>query len=479
MGRRTNDELWAAKTAPKKRGEGSVFLVRPKDGSEPFYRATRTISWDSKSRRSKQITGSGQTPEEAIQRREQNYLRHLAKLGIAPDQDVPLKKGEKEHYFWAVADEWFQWKKSLDEESKGIAPSTAKQYESLIRLYINPSNLGQMPIRSITRADVRLFFAEIKQLQREQLVKDDFGTVIGRKQVPKLGLTNRRAIYGIVSMIMKYAMVEREYIFTNPAYGLDAPPKPKVKKDAEVLEKKKWVAKNLALYLKGRPDELRWLFAMATGCRQSEVLGLTWDCFTYILEAQTDIPRVIIKQQLQPDFGAKGKKKKGWIIDDRTKSEHSHRIIPLDKRLVQLIRDHKKQQDEWKKTEKWNPLPGKGMNNLVFTLPNGHPITHQRDNKRWRSLLQEFNLPYIPLHSLRHFAASMMIANGANINAVSSILGHGSISITRAVYIHDDLRPMVAPMKGLLDTLFRDRDKGFVEEWDENGPITKNQNPDA
>ena len=71
----------------------------------------------------------------------------------------------------------------------------------------------------------------------------------------------------------------------------------------------------------------------------------------------------------------------------------------------------------------------------------------------------------------------MMIANGANINAVSSILGHGSVSITRAVYIHDDLRPMVAPMKGLLDTLFRDRDRGFIEEWDENGPLPKDEKP--
>lgn len=477
MGRRTNDELWAAKTAPKKRGEGSVFLVRPKDGTEPFYRATRTISWDAKARRSKQITGSGQTPEEAIQRRELNYLRHLAKLGIAPEQDVPLKKGEKEHYFQDVADEWFLWKKSLDEESKGIAPSTAKQYETLIRLYIHESRLGRMPIRSITRVDVRDFFSDLKQLQRDGLVKDDFGKVMGRQQVPKLGLSNRRAIYGIVSMIFKYSMVEKEYIFANPAYGLEPPPKPKVKKDAEVLEKKKYVAKNLALFLKGRPDELRWIFAMATGCRQSEVLGLTHDCFSYVHEAQTDTPRVIIKQQLQPDFV--GKQKKTWVIDDRTKSENSHRIIPLDARLVQLIREHKKQQDEWRKSEKWDPLPGKGMNNLVFTLPNGRPITHQRDNKRWRQLLQEFNLPYIPLHSLRHFAASMMIANGANINAVSAILGHGSVSITRAVYIHDDLRPMVAPMKGLLDTLFRDRDRGFIEEWDENGPLPKVQKPES
>lgn len=467
MGRRTNDELWAAKTAPKKRGEGSVFLVRPKDGIEPFYRATRTISWDAKSRRSKQISGSGKTPEEAIQRREANYLRHLAKLGLAPSQDVPLKKGEHERYLWDVAWEWYEWKTSLDDESKGIAPSTAKQYETLIRLYIAPSEIGQMPIRSITRNDIKNFYQDIKQLQRDGLEKDDYGHIVGRTTVPRLGLSNRRAIYGIISMIMKYAMVEREYIFANPAYGIDPLPKPKVKKDAELLDKKKWVAKNLALHLQGHPDELRWIFAMATGCRQSEVLGLTTDCFSYILEAQTETPRVVIKQQLQPDFRGKSKT---WVVE-RTKSENSHRIIPLDKRLVALIRQHLKQREEWKKSGKWSPLPG--LENLVFTLPNGRPITHQRDNKRWRALLQQFELPYIPMHSLRHFAASMMVANGANLNAVSSILGHGSVSITRAVYIHDDIRPMISPMKELVDTLFRDRDRGYIEEWDENGPLPK------
>lgn len=467
MGRRTNDELWAQKTAPKKRGEGSVFLVRPKDGSDPFYRASRTISWDSKSRRSKQITGSGQTPEEAIQRRENNYLRHLAKLGLAPDQEIPLKKGQKEKYLWEVAFEWHNWKSGLDDESKGIAPSTAKQYETLIRLHIVPSKLGQMPIRSITRNDVKDFYKDLKKLERLGVERDDYGNIVGRRQVPRLGLSNRRAIYGIISMIMKYSLVEREYIFTNPAYGIDPLPKPKVKKDAELLDKKKWVAKNLALHLKGHPEELRWIFAMATGCRQSEVLGLTWDCFSYILESQIDTPRVVIKQQLQPDFGGN---KKTWVVD-RTKSENSHRIIPLDKRLVKLIREQKKRQDEWKKTGKWNPQYK--LENLVFTLQNGRPITHQRDNKRWRSLLTQFELPYIPMHSLRHFAASMMVANGANINAVSSILGHGSVSITRAVYIHDDIRPMITPMKELVDTLFRDRDRGYVEEWDENGPIPK------
>lgn len=449
-------------------------MVKPKDGGEPFYRATRTVSWDPKTRRSKQITGSGRTHEEAVQRRESNYLRHLAKLGLAPEQDVPMTKNEQERYFGDVVWEWFKWKKGLDEENHGISASTTKQYESLIRLYIGPSKLATMPIRTVARNDIKDFYQQVKELRRKSYTKDEFGKITGVVEVPRLGLTNRRALYGIIAMVMKYALVEREYIFTNPAYGIDPLPKPTVKKDAESLEKKKWVAKNLAFHLKGRPDELRWIYAMATGCRQSEVLGLEWDCFSYITKGQTQTPRVVIRQQLQPIFDKDQKTKdKKWKVEQQTKSEHSHRIIPLDKRLVELLLAHKAQQDAWKLSGKWDPQPG--LENLVFTMPNGRPVSHQRDNKRWRALLQEFELPYIPMHSLRHFAASMMVANGANLNAVSAILGHGSVSITRAVYIHEDIRPMVQPMKSLIDTLFRDRDRGFIEEWTDEGPLPESK----
>jgi hypothetical protein len=45
-------------------------------------------------------------------------------------------------------------------------------------------------------------------------------------------------------------------------------------------------------------------------------------------------------------------------------------------------------------------------------------------------------LPELTFHGLRHSAASMMLAGGADISTVSKLLGHASISITADVYAH-------------------------------------------
>jgi integrase len=44
--------------------------------------------------------------------------------------------------------------------------------------------------------------------------------------------------------------------------------------------------------------------------------------------------------------------------------------------------------------------------------------------------------PLSPFHGLRHCAASLMLASGADIAVVSKLLGHASISITADVYGH-------------------------------------------
>ena len=45
-------------------------------------------------------------------------------------------------------------------------------------------------------------------------------------------------------------------------------------------------------------------------------------------------------------------------------------------------------------------------------------------------------LPPLTFHGLRHCAASLMLASGADIAVVSKLLGHASIAITADVYGH-------------------------------------------
>lgn len=482
MVRRTNQQLWDAHQSPKKRGEGSVFYVKPSNGKPGFYRATRTVSWDPVKRRAIQVTGSGPTPAEAIARREANHTRALVRAGKLRPSQLPMSDADDARTFDVLLAEWLKWKRSQPVGDGGIRASTYDQYESLIRLHIAPSDLGQMPIRRIERQHVRQFLFEyLPGLTRRASVLDELGQIVGHTTLPQLGVSNRRAIQGIVNMALKYAQMEAGYLENNPANGVRPIPKGNYKGRAETLDKYKWVAKNLLFHTRGTPEELRWLLAITTGARQSEILSLTWDRFTYLKpdKANTgtkpNAPRVVFSHQLQRvDVGDK---KKGWAIVEQVKTPSSHRIVPLDPRVVEVIlfyRDNIQKnwmvaKDEKTNEKKWKPIPG--LENLVFTLENGQPITATRDNKRYRDLLHRYRLPYVRQHTLRHFAASQMVANGTPIEHVAAMLGHGSTSITRAVYLHQEVEALVEPVRGLVDSMFRDRDRGYIEEWDENGPV--------
>jgi len=55
-----------------------------------------------------------------------------------------------------------------------------------------------------------------------------------------------------------------------------------------------------------------------------------------------------------------------------------------------------------------------------------------RSRKRWT----DAGLEPIGLHDCRHTAASYLIASGANLKALSVMMGHGSIAITADRYGH-------------------------------------------
>ena len=49
-------------------------------------------------------------------------------------------------------------------------------------------------------------------------------------------------------------------------------------------------------------------------------------------------------------------------------------------------------------------------------------------------LLKEADLPPVRLHDLRHGAATLALAGGANLKVVSEMLGHSTIAITADTY---------------------------------------------
>ena len=441
MGRRTSEELFRARKAPRKRGEGSVFQVVI--NGQVKYRATNTLYMNDKGE-AVQVSGTGDSEQEAIARRNENFKKRLVQLGELPASALKSIPKELKTTTEEMFRDWLEWKSIQTSNEHRITPMVVSQYESIIRLHIAPS-LGKKPVRLIVRKDLEDFlFKELPA--KRKLVKAKDGSLV-KSDEPLLGLSKRRAIQGVINMAFRWAFEEKT-LLENPTVGIPKIDKPQSPAVTEKLENKLWYPERLAQYLVGHPDEARWLLMISFGLRASEKLGIEWDCFKHL--TGRGVPTLEIRQQLAIDPITQQ-----LFINPDTKTKAGRRIIPLDKRMVEILLRYKKLQDTWKKSPSWNPP--KGMENLVFTTLEGKPIRHQTDTKQWRALLEQHKLPWIRQHAMRHIAISNMVKLGYPIEIIRSIAGHESEAITRATYTHLSASSKLTAIESYSDLVFAKR----------------------
>ena len=77
-----------------------------------------------------------------------------------------------------------------------------------------------------------------------------------------------------------------------------------------------------------------------------------------------------------------------------------------------------------------------GPDGLVFTSGHGGPIRRHHLGWLWRVAAKKAGVDGFTPHDLRHFAASVLIDQGANVKAVQKHLGHSSAVTTLNVYAH-------------------------------------------
>lgn len=82
-------------------------------------------------------------------------------------------------------------------------------------------------------------------------------------------------------------------------------------------------------------------------------------------------------------------------------------------------------------------MAGKGADDLLFTSPRGEVLrVHGFRRRRFDRAAVAVGLAGLVPHELRHTAASLAIASGANVKAVQSMLGHASAAMTLDRYSH-------------------------------------------
>ncbi|MCO7176503.1 site-specific integrase, partial [Sporolactobacillus kofuensis] len=207
----------------------------------------------------------------------------------------------------------------------------------------------------------------------------------------------------------------------DPTYKIKT--KGKVKEKAEELKfLSQTDTEKLSHYIL---KELKWryisrhmiLFALATGCRYSEVCGMTWDC----IDLEDKTVRVNKKWDYHNahDFGP-------------TKTDSSRRVITIDDETIKWITHLKAEQSTQKAKLKDDPNP----HNLVFVGKNYQLVTNTAVNKTLRSLADTLDIKSVTFHALRHTHASIQLYNGRSISWVSKRLGHKNIMTTYKTYVH-------------------------------------------
>lgn len=157
-----------------------------------------------------------------------------------------------------------------------------------------------------------------------------------------------------------------------------------------------------------------------TGARRGEICALRW--------ADVDL------EQSQLVIAHSITELPGGIVEGDTKS-HRSRPVALDLDLVELLRLHRKDQEQWKFTV------GAGWidRDLVFPGPDGDFLKPNSLSRNFGRLVAAAPVPKIRLHDLRHTHATLMVESGRDAKTVSERLGHSTVAFTLDRYVKPSL----------------------------------------
>jgi len=156
-----------------------------------------------------------------------------------------------------------------------------------------------------------------------------------------------------------------------------------------------------------------------TGMRRGEALALRW---RNVDLAMASLAVVETAYRLH-----------GTTVTKEPKTSHSRRQIALSPSLALLLHQHRAQQETQRAL-----LRGQlTEDDFVFAhLPDGGVLDPSTVSHAFAKTIRRAGLPPIPLHSLRHTHATLMLQAGVHPKVVSERLGHSSIRITLDTYSH-------------------------------------------
>jgi len=188
---------------------------------------------------------------------------------------------------------------------------------------------------------------------------------------------------------------------------------------------------------KAKQDPLFLLICLALylGLRKSEVLGIKWSSIDFD-NSQLEIIDTVVK-----------------VITihkkDTPKNVPSNRKLPLDKYLLEALKNAKLEQEK-------NRLEfGDAYleSDYVCVRADGSEFKPDYVSSHFKLLLRNLSMPHIRFHDLRHTTVSLLIEAGWSLLDIKELLGHVSVSSIADIYGHIFIkakREMAKEMENIL-----------------------------
>jgi integrase len=173
------------------------------------------------------------------------------------------------------------------------------------------------------------------------------------------------------------------------------------------------------------------LFALRTGMRRGEIMGLQWSSIDWQ-------DRSITVRHSLSDYTKKL---------DTTKSSRE-RYIPIDLDLYRMLFDRKRD------------------TGFVFVDSKGNPFNTDHLERHLHKLCKQAGLRNIGWHTLRHTFASQLAMKGIPLNAVQALLGHSSVVTTmRYAHLGPSTLRLAIDQLNPLSALSRDFGQPVGNQW--------------
>ncbi len=304
---------------------------------------------------------------------------------------------------------------------------TIKNYKAQVETHIKPK-LGAVKLSQLAPHIIQRFYNEL--LESGQLVpmRNRTGKIVKKagKTVylaAPMSAKSVRNVHGILTKALSVA-VAVGYLRTNPA---DKVTLPRVEKK-ELAPLTDEQVKRFLKAASADPCEIILKVILFTGMRESEAIGLTWDC------VDTAAGTIKICKQLQ-----KRPLKDGGTVFASLKNDRTRIIKPapfvmelLDRQYREQTLQRLKMGDVW---QGWRDEKER-KTALVFTTAEGNDISPTSLRYHFKKLMTDIGLPACRVHDLRHTFAVLSLQNGDDIKTVQENLGHATAAFTLDVYGH-------------------------------------------